>query len=206
MRLILVTADGLRPDFLGAYGNDWLPTPNLDRLASDGILFDRHFAAVPDRSWLDFRGPLLAELKERGVRVLEERTPDLPDGDCLLWLTTDELLPPWDPSDESVAAAFEDADEEVEPWPDPPTDSVDPYDDRLFERLQRSYGSAVAEFDAGFGELVEEAGAWGDDALWVVTAGYGYALGDHGVVGPHRPFLHEEVVHLPLVVRLPRSA
>jgi arylsulfatase A-like enzyme len=28
-------------------------------------------------------------------------------------------------------------------------------------------------------------------------------LGDHGFVGEHRPWLHEELVHLPLLVKLP---
>jgi arylsulfatase A-like enzyme len=38
------------------------------------------------------------------------------------------------------------------------------------------------------------------------TTDCGQALGEHGVVGAVRPSLHEEVIHLPLLLRLPRGA
>ncbi|HVR29308.1 MAG TPA: sulfatase [Thermoanaerobaculia bacterium] len=38
--LLLVTVDTLRADFLGCYGSDAENTPNLDRVASEGILFE----------------------------------------------------------------------------------------------------------------------------------------------------------------------
>ena len=31
--IILVVADTLRTAYLGAYGNDWIHTPNIDRFA-----------------------------------------------------------------------------------------------------------------------------------------------------------------------------
>ncbi len=39
--MLMVMVDGLRARALGAYGNTCYPTPALDRLASQGILFDR---------------------------------------------------------------------------------------------------------------------------------------------------------------------
>ncbi|MFM7130897.1 MAG: sulfatase [bacterium] len=54
--VILICANGLQAAFLGAYGNPWIHTPNLDRLAATGFVFDSHYAdnltTLPTRrSW-----------------------------------------------------------------------------------------------------------------------------------------------------------
>ncbi|HHE71407.1 MAG TPA: sulfatase [Chloroflexi bacterium] len=41
MNIVLVIIDTLRQDHVGAYGNDWIVTPNLDRLASESIRLTR---------------------------------------------------------------------------------------------------------------------------------------------------------------------
>jgi len=41
MNCILIVLDTMRPDHLGAYGNDWIHTPNLDSFAAQGALFTR---------------------------------------------------------------------------------------------------------------------------------------------------------------------
>lgn len=45
--LILVTMDTTRPDHLGAYGYDKAQTPNIDKVAGEGALFERAYAVVP---------------------------------------------------------------------------------------------------------------------------------------------------------------
>src|SRR5262249_10567599 len=45
-----------------------------------------------------------------------------------------------------------------------------------------------------------------DATLVCVTARSGLPLGEHGMVGAPRPRLHEELVHVPLVMRLPHAA
>ena len=48
MNLIVISTDTWRADHLGCYGNDWIQTPNLDRLASEGVVFERFYAeALP---------------------------------------------------------------------------------------------------------------------------------------------------------------
>jgi arylsulfatase A-like enzyme len=42
MNVIFIVNDSLRRDHLGCYGNDWIQTPNIDRLASESAVFD-HF-------------------------------------------------------------------------------------------------------------------------------------------------------------------
>ena len=44
MNILLIISDTLRRDHLGCYGNDWIRTPNLDKLASESFIFDRAYA------------------------------------------------------------------------------------------------------------------------------------------------------------------
>ena len=54
--IIYIMADDLGYGDLGCYGQDSILTPNIDRLASEGILFKRHYAGAtvcaPSRSTL----------------------------------------------------------------------------------------------------------------------------------------------------------
>ena len=43
MNVILVMLDSLRKDHVGAYGNDWVQTPNLDALSKDSLKFTRAY-------------------------------------------------------------------------------------------------------------------------------------------------------------------
>ncbi len=45
--VILITVNALRPDHMSEYGYPRMTTPNLDRLAARGILFDRTFTSSP---------------------------------------------------------------------------------------------------------------------------------------------------------------
>jgi uncharacterized sulfatase len=47
MRIVLIMTDTQRADMLGCYGNVAMRTPNLDRLASQGIRFERAYACQP---------------------------------------------------------------------------------------------------------------------------------------------------------------
>ena len=43
--VVMIMCDQLRPDFLGAYGADFIPTPNIDALAAEGVVFDNAITA-----------------------------------------------------------------------------------------------------------------------------------------------------------------
>ena len=48
MNLLVIVSDTLRWDYLGAYGNAWIETPNLDKLASESALFlDAYAEGLP---------------------------------------------------------------------------------------------------------------------------------------------------------------
>jgi arylsulfatase A-like enzyme len=54
LNVILVVVDTLRYDFVGANGNNWIQTPNIDKIAAESWVFDRCFSAsyptIPHRS------------------------------------------------------------------------------------------------------------------------------------------------------------
>ncbi|MBD3228429.1 MAG: sulfatase-like hydrolase/transferase, partial [Candidatus Lokiarchaeota archaeon] len=43
MRIFIIMLDSLRKDHIGAYGNNWIKTPNIDRLAEDSIIFENAY-------------------------------------------------------------------------------------------------------------------------------------------------------------------
>jgi len=54
MNIIILIIDTLRYDYIGANGNDWIQTPNMDRLADQSWVFDRSFTSsyptIPHRT------------------------------------------------------------------------------------------------------------------------------------------------------------
>lgn len=311
MRAIVFVLRGCPVGWLGGYGNEWVGTPNLDRLAAEGVVFDRHLSDCPDaeaarRAWHTGRhqmpamdgvppsGSRLTEstltesLRAAGVRTIFVRAnhPDTdasplyyavwdevfdarPEADdaspldalvrsfpslldrlaevprWLVWVETDRLIPPWDvpqgvfeayvedleeeteePAEEEAESEEDDDEEFVEegeeepapvevepaepvtPWFDPPTGPFDKTDLAAWEWLHRTFAALVTALDAELGWLFEELYTRGLDqtASWLVTSDFGYPLGEHGQLGVHRPWLHEELVHLPLILRFPGAA
>jgi hypothetical protein len=125
--------------------------------------------------------------------------------DQWLWIEGPSLLPPWRMDDELLEAYFDedDIEEGLAPWVDPPLDLV-----RLNEaevlRLQNTYAAAVTVLDAQLGLLLERMELV--DTLLCVTARSGLPLGEHGMIGAPRPWLHDELVHVPLILRMPKAA
>lgn len=64
---VVICVNGLQTAYVGAYGNPWIHTPQIDRLAAEGIVFDWHFpdnlTTLPTRrSWWSGRYTLHDEL------------------------------------------------------------------------------------------------------------------------------------------------
>ena len=163
--------------------------------------------------------PLEATLEAVGTALLKLERRD----NWLLWIDLATPLPPWNVPEEFLAPYFteepiEDEEEgaEVEavesepltPVMDPATGPIDPDDDPLYLSVQTSYAAAVTYLDAGVGQLLEALDnlEGGDELLLVFTSDVGQNLGEHGAIGPVRAWLHDEIVHLPLLVRLPAGA
>jgi arylsulfatase A-like enzyme len=125
----------------------------------------------------------------------------------LCWVDLPSLHPPWDLSEE-LAGCYLAVGEDEEPWEPlltPPLGPLDGDDLELWERLRCTYAAAVGYLDSGLGLLCDELRqrGWWDELVVVFTADRGLALGEHGIVGEVQPWLHEEVVHVPLLIRQP---
>jgi arylsulfatase A-like enzyme len=244
MKVVSFLLHGCPVSFLGAYGNEWVATPTLDRLAAEGVVFDAHYAAEPGRlpGPMPGRSDLVRSTRPAndapaayyaGWGEVVDARPDAKDGSPLdslvralpgvldalagvsgpdwhLGIELDTLLPPWhvpqDVFDVYVEELVEDGEAAgVEPWTDPPTGWFDADDEASWELLHRTFAAAMTVFDVKLGavfDLLRERGLDRDTA-WVFTAAAGFPLGEHGVLGYHRPWLHGELVHLPLIVRYP---
>jgi arylsulfatase A-like enzyme len=242
MRVLVLEACGLHTGYLGCYGNDWVATPNLDRLAAKGIVFDQH---IVDRPTLTVGGSLLARSagsgryacgqsdgpRERqdivalpgGIRCRHHLCPTFEEmgqlaahvrawpEDCpVLWVEGPSLVPPWSPPEDMLGIYGEDEEDEeasLPPWADPPRGPVElTPDDAL--RLQDTYAAVVTYWDALLGNLLEDLRTSGriDELVVCVTARAGLPLGEHGQVGVAAPPLHDELVHVPLILRLPHTS
>jgi arylsulfatase A-like enzyme len=260
MKVLVVNACALHLGYIGCYGNEWIETPNFDRLAAEGVVFDQHFSDNPGAAtegphrfvWtgryrlplpggedtsaegeplhanfsLDSLGSvpsLLVEPRRPGLsaltaeslrkRILQDTLAGLDrlaaNDRWLLGVDLPSLAPPWQVPDEFLDRYFPEGAEEDEdpltPWLNPPPGPLDTADATALERLQNTYAAAVNSFDAHLGRLLEELDERGlkDQVLLCVTAARGLALGEHGIIGDYWPWLHDEVVRLPLILRLP---
>jgi arylsulfatase A-like enzyme len=250
MNVLVLSLPGLRLSHLGCYGNEWVATPTLDRLAVQGVVFDHHYAECPGVAVA-----LRPEWSGRHYHFMPEPATDIPLPDtarfpellrkhgvatCLIeakstqvsmspweqvfeqildqvetmggssawcvWAEGPSLAPPWELPEEILASYFDEGEEEL-PWANPSIGWLSD-DDEAYLRLQRTYAAVVTHVDLVLSELLEELESLPSyqETLFILTSDQGVALGEHGVVGPHRPWLHDEIVHLPLLMRLPRSA
>jgi arylsulfatase A-like enzyme len=155
-------------------------------------------------------GESAQDFLERGqAKELRRMGPSEP---WLLWAELPSLAPPWSVPREFVAPYFpedtEDGPDGLTPWRDPPCGPIGPTDTQALERLQSTYAAAVTRWDRELGvhlEMLRRRDLY-QDLLLILTSNEGLALGEHGSVGPSGPSLHEELIHLPLVVRLPGGA
>ncbi len=77
---VVISFDHLHLGYVGCFGNDWIETPNLDRLASRAVVFDQHFSenidpAAANHAW--WTGRLQFPLNEEAQRVCHTWLDDL---------------------------------------------------------------------------------------------------------------------------------
>jgi arylsulfatase A-like enzyme len=171
--------------------------------------WDADYASVRDPD-----EPLFLKPTRRALRQALEAAGAVEQ--ALVWVDVDALLPPWHVPEEMLDEQFADeesdeADEDpLAPWPasEPLPATIASEDLRTLQRLLRTYGAAVAALDAGLEKLLGDCDkrGWGDATLRVLTSDRGFPLGEHGAVGYANAGLYEELVHLPLLARLPHRA
>ena len=273
MKILVLNADALHVGYLGCYGNEWVATPALNRLAAEGVVFDQHYAdgpatarscwtgryhfptaeqtsttALPDlRPLLEASGVPFVWVRhpsgpaERTLEATQEALAQLGAAErWLVWVDLPSLMPPWQVADAFLGRYFtesaapeptaeeeseedeeafdeeafdeddeapeeENAEESLTPLTDASSGPIDTEDFTLLERLQLTYAAAVTQLDASIGTLMAHLGRQGllEELVVIVTAERGLPLGEHGFVGDDRPWPHDELIHLPLLLRLP---
>jgi arylsulfatase A-like enzyme len=274
MRALVLVARGLHLGYIGCYGNEWIQTPTMDRLAAEGVVFDQHYADEPaaaaaERAWLTgcYRFPRAKEdeesapeaanffhlVAEHGVEtylIRDDRDSSLgtaPVGwqqfhlvrsasgialaeqmlaalgkaldrlsSCQEWLLRLDLgilLPPWDIPDEFrdlYATELEESDEggRSSARADVASDDREETEDLASMELPNRYAAAVTFLDATIGQVLQELDRRGllDELLIVLTSDRGQKLGEDTLRPGSRLSLHEELVHIPLILRLPGKA
>lgn len=204
MRTLVIEAHGLHIGFLGCYGNEWVGTPNLDRLAAEGAVFERHYAECPTDGPPRGAGEIatIARIANFGRGALEAFLRTSQD---IVWIEGPDLTPPWDLPADLRRVYFDEENEDAEPWLDPATEVVPDLSIDESQELQNTYAAVVTWFDAQLGVLVDALRRSGelDKTLLCVTARTGFPLGEHRAIGTPRAWLHEELVHVPLILRFP---
>jgi arylsulfatase A-like enzyme len=173
----------------------------------------------------------VARTVKTAIEWLEKRGGE-PDP-FVLWLDLFTPHGPWDPPQpfrdqyvtvepdefeageegDLVEEESEDADDEIEidditALIDVPAGAVgDVLSEAELFRLRRTYAGSVTLADQCLGELFEAMRRLGrmDDTLLIFTSDQGEPLGEHGFVRRFRPWLYEELIHTPLIVRMPRG-
>ena len=78
--VLWICTDEQRFDSLGCYGNEFVSTPNIDRLARSGVLFSHFYTqspvCAPSRaSFLTGRYPRTTRLRQNGTSIPEDEVP-----------------------------------------------------------------------------------------------------------------------------------
>ena len=181
MKILVLELVGCNLAYLGCYGNEWVATPNLDRLAAEGIVFDQHFAESPPVRFEPAEHRTLAAIDD-----LPDAVPDIDSG--VVWIAGPRLSPPWDAETCVVDYA---EDDELIPWFGAAS-RVTPDD---LPSVRATYAGVVTYFDAQLGNLLDELG---DDWTIIVTASSGLAIEELAIGASG---IGEESVHLPLMIR-----
>jgi hypothetical protein len=190
MRRIVVHLRTCPTRLLGPYGCEWIDTPALNRLAADGVVFDGHYSPLP--------------LGEKRGASSESTQFSYAQNVCEFDSTkiTERLK---QLSGQETGVLEISADPFALPWPEWDTFSIDWEVESSREDFFAACEVKIASFDKQLSELLEAMTRKGLDqsALLVFTASSGLPLGEHGIVGTANSRLHEELVHLPLIVRFP---
>jgi arylsulfatase A-like enzyme len=232
MRIVVIEAAALHLGFIGCYGNDWVATPNLDRLATESVVFDQHLADAPEpfsaaawwrRSAVTGRyqfpdAPASVSMPDGamhyatipGLTDFAPRVLDAFGGAAahapIVWIDGPSLAPPWRLPEDLLTVYAEDDELPCAALADPAVGLGELSLDEL-DRLQAAYAAVLTFFDAQLGCILDDLRARGvlERLFLCVTASCGLPLDEHGMTGMHRAWLHEECVHIPLIARLPAA-
>lgn len=126
----------------------------------------------------------------------------------LLWVDCFDPHEPWDPP-EPYWSMYRDPGYRGYELPDPVPGRVgEVISEEELARTRQLYAGEVTLVDAWVGKLLDKLRDLGlfENSLILFTSDHGEPFGEHGIVRKARPWLHEELVRVPLIVHLPNGA
>ena len=262
LNLVFITIDCLRADHVGAYGYDRPTTPNLDRLASQGIRFAHAYAnapmtlpsvpqlftssvfptkdldtllepvsragiasaAVVNNAWIPLwlsqgkhaEPPGTFDVMTSGeldAKAIVDRALTWVDGQragrFVLYLHFLDAHTPYSPpkahiaqfADPSYSGAVGDS------FSDADGANASRYDAADKKKIVALYDAGVHFIDEQIGRLIDALAKSGEleRTAFVVTADHGEEFWDHGHFF-HGQSLYDELLHIPLIARVPGAA
>lgn len=287
MHVIVVACDAIHLGYLGCYGNDWVATPTIDRLAYEGFLFDRCYTNWPEHGgclaeapaadlraagwttafFTDHADPVPADAStafEAIKRFVDAPLPEQRQATFAELAEHPDYIVPDEPTEEeeewiqrwrqqigfdrefgdgasrSIERLFASAahwiaerrDRPTFSWLDialesalwlPPTEErrkyldegtaaiLDPVpgfvgdliDAEDLDAMRATYAGRISYFDTLLGEFLAKLALPPEDRFIIFTSDRGTPLGEHEIIGPYRPWMHDELVHVPLILQLP---
>jgi len=227
MKAVVLTFDRLPLHLLGCYGNLRSRTPNLDRLATESITFDLHFAEhVPAEasclSWWDGRYAFPKRDHQIPVKTLPAVLTSAGVETHLFreFAATTSGLPVQDFSRSSIVGADDGTGEMpgFERLVNEACRRIETLDRQsqwllwlqsagirtTAEHVISTQANAITALDEGIGRLRSAIDGLGRDEqfLFVVTAGQGGMPCYPAGASPHSTRVAEPIVHTPLIVRI----
>lgn len=152
----------------------------------------------------DYFAPRVAK---EAIRWLEYMAEEKGQKDRLfLWVDFFDPHEPWDPPD--PWRTMYDSDYMGQELIDPVPGDVEGYmTKREIQHTQALYAGEITFLDKWVGILLErvrDLGLW-DNTLLMLTTDHGEPFGEHGYIRKARPFNHEQLVHIPWIIRHPEG-
>ncbi len=121
-----------------------------------------------------------------------------------LWVDCFDPHEPWDPPEPYYSMYDPDYEglELIDPIPGPVEGYMTPEE---LKHTKALYAGEVSFCDKWVGQILaacKEYGYW-ENSLIIHTSDHGEPFGEHGIVRKARPWCHEELVHIPWLLRLP---
>lgn len=228
-RAIVLSLEQLSRRCLGCYGHEWIETPNLDRFASRGVVFDHCFASpIPETEFRESSETLSNRLRQQGLVVLRKCESDAHDSDSLCDTAFSRLVAAGEQallelSRDSTRSWLLCLESCGIGWPGVATSEfVELYADELDEELaadlvaireiEVAYAALLTQFDHVLGRLLGTVDRLFGDAppLIVVVAAHGQGVCEEEMLSPQLDqnteatsdagSLRDELVHVPLLI------
>lgn len=226
---IVLSLDQLSRRCLGCYGHEWIETPNLDRLASRGVVFDHGIASpTPEFALRDDAVIFRERLRRVGIVVRQLHESAMSDTDNLSQTSFARLVT------EGESALVELSRDTTAPWllwlessgigwPGLATSQfVELYADELdddvpaelieIREIEMAYAALLTQFDHLLGRLLAtiERLFGNDPPLIVLVAGHGQSVCETEMLAPFANrsteptadagSFRDELVHVPLLI------